>query len=139
MILREYFPGETLGQIRARLRGGAVPMAFTQRSGAGRMDLLASVQWNAPPPAYSATLSGYWSVEPYATCRWDVSTTVPNPTSYEWSVDYSTVGGNSPTLYYANTGASFTLQVMVRNDAGDAAAGIRSVDVFTGAGQCNEF
>lgn len=92
-----------------------------------------------PPPSSTASITGYWSVEPYASCMWSVSTNLSDPTAYEWTVNSQPVGSNSSTLNYANTGASFTLAVLIRNALGHTATDSKLVTVAYGAGQCNDF
>lgn len=43
MLLRQRFPSESPGQLRTRMQNTAVPMASSQKSGAGRMDVYAAL------------------------------------------------------------------------------------------------
>lgn len=89
-----------------------------------------------PPPSYTATVAGFWQVEPGATCTWTVSTTVPNPVSYQWTIDGVAVGTNSPTLTVSAPISSFSLGVSVVNAVQEGASDTRAVTVYHGAGQC---
>lgn len=89
-----------------------------------------------PPPSYTATIAGFWQVEPAATCTWTVSTTVPNPVSYQWTIDGVAVGTNSPTLTVSAPISSFSLGVSVGNAVQEGASDTRAVSVYQGAGQC---
>jgi subtilisin family serine protease len=134
MLLRQKYPTNSNDWIRARLQNTALPMANSQQSGAGRLDVLAALD---QPPTYTATIAGASEVQPYAMCSWSVSTNLPSPPlTYAWWVDGVEQSGGSEWFTWTAGTASFTLMVRVTNAQGSPVWDDRYVGVSWSAQEC---
>jgi hypothetical protein len=124
MILREQFPSESPGQLRSRIKSTAVPMVDTQKSGAGRMDVLAALNY-VPPPGVSISNTPCVRQSTYAQFNAVVSGGVA-PYTYSWyqSSNGGTGTGSSYSVYVSSAtypvGSQIGVQLTVTDAAGRA-------------------
>lgn len=131
MVMRQKFPYHSNDQIRAKLRSTAVPMASTQKSGAGRIDLLAAVG----PDPLSVSISGPTYISTTGSYTWTANPVNGDGTyTYNWEYSndgfywYSVSTGSTYSGYFSVGDPDFQLRVTVTS-AGQTAQGQTWVDV----------
>ncbi|HEX2202777.1 MAG TPA: S8 family serine peptidase [Longimicrobium sp.] len=119
MLLHEKHPYESNAQLRARLRNTAVPMGNTQKSGSGRIDVLAAINY-VHPPVVDLVGPGYITQAGYYT--WDAMASGGNGSyTYQWywtndNVNWTPMGNGSSLSMYINYNDYFTLRVDVTSN-----------------------
>jgi subtilisin family serine protease len=132
----------TADQLRQLLKDRAVPRSPATQFGSGRVDAF-NAAYNTPPPppppppSLNVGLNGYDTVQPYASCRWFATASGGiEPYVYNWEVDGQPIGDGTGVLTYANSGASFTINVLATDGQGRTGSNTKSVTVSAGAGEC---
>lgn len=105
MLLREIAETASPTQIRNWLTASAVPMANSQQSGAGRLDVYgaALLAQPPPPPTLAASISGTTRIQVKATYTWEAMPSGGSGSySYQWKLLYDG-SSNWQTLGTAKT------------------------------------
>jgi hypothetical protein len=147
-----FFPSRTVPPIAWRSQAASAPPGFSQRNfrslwqtllfphGLPQPMLIAPPPEDSPDPTlYTASIVGSVTVSPGSTCSWSVSTTLPGTLHYEWRVDGVIAGADSSALQLTAANVGFSLDVLVTNTSGQAAAGSLPVAVQQGALQCLDY
>jgi hypothetical protein len=123
------------------------PARHSIRNLSGGIEGTANIDWTfgersplcppGPPPTYTATISGPWDVQPYASCSWTVSTNLPSPPyTHVWTVDAVPLGDDAPWFQHTAGSTAFQLAVSITNALGQWAWGVRTVVVDPEAPEC---
>ncbi|HEX2204353.1 MAG TPA: S8 family serine peptidase, partial [Longimicrobium sp.] len=138
ILLRQKFPSESNAQLRARLRNTAVPMADSRKSGSGRIDVLAAL--NYVPPV-TVTMTGPSLVSTQGSYTWTA-----NPSggagsyAYRWyeswdGVNYYDTGVTTKSYSgWVYAGDQFWLRVVVTSGAQQGSATKRVTGPSGGCG-----
>lgn len=127
MLLREQFPTWSVGDLRARMRNSAVPMANAQQSGSGRIDVLSALNY------VSVNISGPESITVEGSYSWQANVSGGSGSyTYRWELYepstgnyYSDVSSSSLYSRYVTLGsASFNLYVTVTSGTQTATSSI---------------
>mgnify|MGYP001571747233 CR=1 FL=1 len=137
MLMRQHFPTHSNDQLRTHLRETAVPMAEPQKSGAGRVDILAALApiVTSPPGPPSVSIVGNTEIQALLSCQW--AAVVRNgtaPFTYSWTVNGLPAGDGSESLWYENDGNPFTIAVTVTDSDGRITSDGHEVAIASGMG-----
>lgn len=116
MVMRGYYPYHSNDQIRAKLRNTAQPMASTQKSGAGRIDLLRAVS----PDPLSVYINGQTYIDYSGSYTWTAyASNGDGNYAYQWerSSDgyswYPVSNASTYSAYVSQGDPAFYLRVIV--------------------------
>lgn len=139
MLMRQRYPTLSNDALRERVRLTAVPMASTLRSGAGRLDILAALNYTPPAPPLVVSIEGYAEVQPWSSCLYSATVSGGYPQSYQWKADGVLVGDGTQTYRHSAGSAPFQLEVLVYDENNRVGIGQRYVTVSGSAGPCNDY
>ena len=107
MLMRQKYPSLSNAEIRSRLAATALPMASTLKSGAGRIDILAALNYQPPPPPLSVTISPPSLVQVAGNYTWTANASGGSSGyTYVWEESF-----NGGPFYQAGTGSAYTRYV----------------------------
>ncbi len=139
MLLRQKYPSYSNDWVRSRLRNYAVPMANSQKSGAGRLDVLGALGTPPPPPPpppFTASILGPTEIAPLAVCSWLAGASYgTEPYTYRWYRNGALVSTTADYTAGMNGASSFDLRLDVTDAIGRLAMDLITV-TNTGVGEC---
>ncbi len=123
MVLRGKYPNESNGQLRDRLRSTAISMGNSQKSGAGRIDLLGAVN------LVRVHIDGETYVRSPGIYRYEAFPSGGNGSyTYQWAIRYPDIGGG-----WGNLGTSKTQDLNIAEGDGDIELRVTATSAGTAA------